>query len=181
MLNLLKKKTRSVSPLIATILLVVVAVILVTVVLTWGRKFTTDSLGDSSTILESFKEADVGFYLKVFRSGNGRIIVDYFPPANSRLQDLNLIGYGLLGYTDHVVPFEPPILLEANKNSQIIDHGIMLDRFDLLLYTEDGYVITKKNISQEILQPNNCPDGYIPVPGNYLYDTSIFFIFEYAY
>jgi hypothetical protein len=48
----------------------------------------------------------------------------------------------------------------------------MLDQFDLLLYTDDGYVITKKNIRQELLQPSNCPEGYIPVPGNHLYGTA---------
>jgi flagellin-like protein len=163
---------KSVSPLIATILLIVVAVILVTVVLTWGKSYLNDSITATTDILSTYQEADVGFYLKVFRAGNGRIIVDYFPPSNNNLQDLNLVGYGLLGYTEHIVPFEPPILIEANKNGQIIDHGIMLDQFDLLLYTDDGYVITKKNIKQENLQPSNCPEGYIPVPGNHLYDTA---------
>jgi flagellin-like protein len=163
---------KSVSPLIATILLIVVAVILVTVVLTWGKSYLNDSIVATTDILSTYQESDVGFYLKVFRAGNGRIIVDYFPPSNNNLQDLNLVGYGLLGYTEHVVPFEPPILIEANKNGQIIDHGIMLDQFDLLLYTDNGYVITKKNIKQENLQPNNCPEGYIPVPGNHLYGTA---------
>ncbi len=38
---------KAVSPLIATILLIVVAVILVAVVLTWGRDFATDALADA--------------------------------------------------------------------------------------------------------------------------------------
>ena len=44
------KFKNAVSPLIATILLIVVAVILVTVVLTWGKSFATDSFADIETI-----------------------------------------------------------------------------------------------------------------------------------
>ena len=40
----MKFKKKGVSPLIATILLIVVAVILVTIVLTWGKNFASDSL-----------------------------------------------------------------------------------------------------------------------------------------
>ena len=43
---------KAVSPLIATILLIVVAVVLVTVVLTWGRGFTQDSLDEVSGITD---------------------------------------------------------------------------------------------------------------------------------
>jgi flagellin-like protein len=168
----IKQTKKGVSPLIATILLIVVAVILVTLLLTWGRDFVLDTASHTDDILSQYKEADLSFYIKVFRAGNGRIIVDYFPPSTSPLQDLNFVGYGLLGYTDHIVPFEPPVVLEANKNGQIIDHGIMLDQFDLLLYTDDGYVITKRNIRQENLQPHSCPEGYVPVPGNHLYGTA---------
>jgi flagellin-like protein len=41
---------KAVSPLIATILLIVVAVILVTVVLTWGKGFVSDSVAEIDTI-----------------------------------------------------------------------------------------------------------------------------------
>jgi flagellin-like protein len=41
---------KAVSPLIATILLIVVAVILVTVVLTWGKNFATDSISEVDSL-----------------------------------------------------------------------------------------------------------------------------------
>lgn len=44
------KFKKAVSPLIATILLIVVAVILVTAVLTWGKSFATDSFAEIETI-----------------------------------------------------------------------------------------------------------------------------------
>ena len=47
---------RSVSPLIATILLIVVSVILITVVLTWGSGFAKNNTEKANTFLESSKQ-----------------------------------------------------------------------------------------------------------------------------
>jgi flagellin-like protein len=44
-------RKKGVSPLIATILLIVVAVILVTIVLTWGKNFATDSLAKTGDVV----------------------------------------------------------------------------------------------------------------------------------
>ncbi|MCK9293217.1 hypothetical protein M0P25_04030, partial [archaeon] len=60
--NIFKKK--SISPLIATILLVVVAVALIAVVLTWGKTFTKESL-DKTTDFADLKPSDAAFFLKV--------------------------------------------------------------------------------------------------------------------
>lgn len=42
---------KAVSPLIATILLIVVAVALIAIVVAWGKSFTTDSLADASNVV----------------------------------------------------------------------------------------------------------------------------------
>lgn len=47
-----KNKQKAMSPLMATILLVVVAVILVTVVLNWGKAFTTSNLDQTNPIVK---------------------------------------------------------------------------------------------------------------------------------
>ena len=44
-------KRKALEPLIASILLIVVAVILVTIVLAWGKNFTTDGLAETNKIL----------------------------------------------------------------------------------------------------------------------------------
>ena len=44
---------KSVSALIATILLIVVAVALIAIILTWGKSFTTDSLADTANIVDT--------------------------------------------------------------------------------------------------------------------------------
>jgi flagellin-like protein len=59
MINLNKK---AVSPLIATILLIVVAVILVTIVLTWGKDFASSSL---STVDDAISDNCVGVSLSI--------------------------------------------------------------------------------------------------------------------
>ncbi|NCB13572.1 MAG: hypothetical protein EOM78_18315, partial [Erysipelotrichia bacterium] len=45
---MLKKK--ALEPLIASILLIVVAVILVTLVLAWGKNFTSESVGQTNSL-----------------------------------------------------------------------------------------------------------------------------------
>jgi flagellin-like protein len=46
-------KSKAISPLISTILLVVVAVVLVTIVLTWGQNFANDSLSETTAITDN--------------------------------------------------------------------------------------------------------------------------------
>jgi FlaG/FlaF family flagellin (archaellin) len=47
---------RSVSPLIATILLIVVSVILITVVLTWAKGFTQNTTNKATDLLDQSKD-----------------------------------------------------------------------------------------------------------------------------
>jgi flagellin-like protein len=48
----MKLKNKGVSALIATILLIVVAVALIAIILTWGKSFTTDSLADTTDVID---------------------------------------------------------------------------------------------------------------------------------
>lgn len=47
------KIKKAISPLIATILLIVVAVALIAIVIAWGRSFTTDSLADTTGLVDT--------------------------------------------------------------------------------------------------------------------------------
>lgn len=165
-LNLFKK---SISPLIATILLIVVAVVIIAIIISWGRTFTDDSL--NLTNIDLYTEYEISFYLKPITSLNGRTIFEYNPPLNFSYDDLEIIGYGLLGYTDYIVPLKSDIRLDKNQRIYV-DHGISLNNFDLILYLNNKTMVIK-NISQEIKFPNlsDCPEGFIPVPGNHLYNT----------
>ncbi len=56
-------RKKAISPLIATILLIVVAVALIAIVLTWGKSFTTDSLAETTDIIDT---SCSGAYINVF-------------------------------------------------------------------------------------------------------------------
>lgn len=163
------KNKKAISPLIATILLVVVAVAIIGIVVSWGKGFTTESLSSASAI-DIYTESETGFYLNIQNSINGRTTVSYNPPDNSPYETLNIVGYGLLGYTTNIVPLEPPVTISKSQTANI-DHGIILPEIDLVLYLDNDRMITKSNIKQTIKQPSFCPEGYIPVPGNHLYGT----------
>jgi formylglycine-generating enzyme required for sulfatase activity len=163
------KNKKSISPLIATILLVVVAVAIIAIVISWGKGFTNNSLQDASS-LALYTESETGFYLNVQGSINGRTTFSYNPPQNTPYDSLTIVGYGLLGYTENIVPLEPPATVLKNQTVNI-DHGIILPNLDLVLYLDNNTMITKFNLKQEIKQPSSCPEGYIPVPGNHLYGT----------
>jgi hypothetical protein len=164
-----KPKKKAISPLIATILLIVVAVAIIAIVVLWGKGFTREGL-DTSDKISVYSESDVSFYIFHNFSMNGRTVIEYKPLANSPFKDLNIIGYGIIGLTNHIVPFDQPIIMQPNSSANI-DHGVILPEIDLVLYLDNQTIITKKKLRQEIKQPSSCKEGYIPVPGNHLYGT----------
>ena len=106
---------RSLSPLIATILLIVVSVILITVVLTWGKGFTESTI-DNTDLFTAFTE-DVD--LKNF------ILVDSFiqTPTNNNLvlknssdKNINIVGYSLHSVDSNYVFLENKFYLEDALN-----------------------------------------------------------------
>ena len=108
-------KKRSLSPLIATILLIVVSVILITVVLTWGKGFTESTI-DNADLFTAFTE-DVD--LKNF------IIVDSFiqtPTTNNLIlknssdKNINIVGYSLHSVDSNYVFLEKRFYLEETLN-----------------------------------------------------------------
>ncbi|MDD4221340.1 MAG: SUMF1/EgtB/PvdO family nonheme iron enzyme, partial [Candidatus ainarchaeum sp.] len=163
--NIFKKK--SISPLIATILLVVVAVVLIAVVLTWGKTFTKESL-DKTTDFADLKPSDAAFFLKVEDGLNGRFFAKFNPPTNT-IKQITITGYSLLDTPR--VPLDPPVTIKAYERLPL-DLGIVHSPFDLVLYLDDDTIITKTGMKTTNRQPRNCPEGFIPVPGNFLYDTT---------
>jgi flagellin-like protein len=49
----MKRLTKAISPLIATILLIVVAVALIAIVVAWGKSFTTGSLSEATGVVDT--------------------------------------------------------------------------------------------------------------------------------
>ena len=163
------KFTKAISPLIATILLVVVAVALISIVLTWGKGFTNDSLSETTDITK-FKPSDVTSFLDIDKGLNGRFFVKYRPPT-SFTQSITITHYSLLGLNR--IPLEPNVTIAANT-TQALDLGIVDETFDLVLYLDDNTIISRIGVKTEnrAPSPTACPTGYVPIPGNFLYDTT---------
>jgi hypothetical protein len=73
-------RKKSVSPLIAAILLIVVAVILVTIVLNWGKMFTTDALNKTTVAELTQSDAEAFIYPKALQ--DGVLQFSYSPQSN---------------------------------------------------------------------------------------------------
>jgi len=163
------RESKSISPLIAIILLVVVAVVLIGLVLGWGKSFTTSSLSNTND-LSSFKPSDVGFFLDIEKGLNGRFLAYYRPPPGYT-QSITISYYSLLGLNR--IPLEPSVTISSGS-TKALDLGIVDNTFDLVLYLDDNTTITKTSMQTENRSPSSvdCPTGYVPVPGNFLYDTT---------
>jgi len=86
---------RSVSPLIATILIIVVSVILITVILTWGSSFAKDKLSIAqSPVLQNTDFT--GLITNRSLSANDILISN-----NHSSRDLNITGYKLIASLDN--------------------------------------------------------------------------------
>ena len=161
-------KKRSVSALIATILLIVVAVALIVIILTWGKTFTQTNL-DSTTNLFNAAPSDAQYYLTIENGLNGRFLINYDPPSMYDHQSITITRYRLQNSTN-IIEFPIPIDINANQ-TQALDMGIITTPFDIVLYLDDNTIISKQGIKTAYGSPGNCPTGYVPVPGNYLYAT----------
>jgi len=166
-----KYKVKALEPLIATILLIVVAVILVTIILTWGKDFTTTSVNKSNSLINHDILSDKQPFIRFEKAENGMYFFDFYPPNN---QDINftIVGYSLIGYNDYI-PLEPEYTI-THAGKFMLPLGIIdEDRFTIGLLLDDGSYLTFKNItnSNRSPSPSDCPEGFVPVPGNYLYGT----------
>ena len=163
-------KKKALEPLIASILIIVITVILVTIVLSFGKEFTNKGLNKTQSTFEITGPSDKQNFIRFVEAQNGVYIFDYYPPNT---QDINftVVQYSYLGYL--YIPLEP----EYNFNRpgrHYIPLGIIdEDRFGISLALDDGTYLTFSNVTNRNLSPSpeDCPAGYIPVPGNHLYGT----------
>ncbi len=110
-------KKRSISPLIATILLIVVSVILISVVLTWGSDFARDKLSTAKNISTQNKDLTGLITSRSISSQN--ILI-----SNNSSQDLNITGYKIISSIDHylydyfenkIYNLDQPLIINPNS------------------------------------------------------------------
>jgi len=106
---------RSLSPLIATILLIVVSVILITVVLTWGSGFAKENLSTTTEIQEN---TDFTGLLSSSYLGSSAILIN----NTNKNKDLNIIGYKFLNSSNH------PLLYLLEDKIYYLDEPLIISK-----------------------------------------------------
>jgi len=161
----LDQRKKSVSALIATILLIVVAVALVAILLTWGKSFTNTSLSETTN---QFKKADESiFFIKPMQFVNGTLVLKNISPSE---EDINIIGYKIISGLSHsllnnMITIESTIISKGDQQAIYIPFPPE-KVFDMQLYTSNGYYLDVKNVTA-----TSSPPIFTKVFGGEDYDS----------
>jgi hypothetical protein len=185
-------RSKSVSPLIASILLIVVSVIFVVIFLTWSQSFTNEELNKQSN-LNDLEHSDVEHYIYPKTFSNGLMQFNYSPPANIGTKDIVINKYKIFcdnNETDKITLTSPYTLKQGInflKLGLFNDQHISSKKFTVVLETDDNKSIIVKNITnpypydeteeepEAVLEQVATPTAY-PVAGTY---TSTMFYSNY--
>ncbi|HOW29099.1 MAG TPA: hypothetical protein PK685_00250 [archaeon] len=110
------KKRKALEPLIATILLIVVSVILVTIILTWGKEFSTNSLNKTNNF-GNLKASDTTNFIYPKSAQDGVVQFTYSPP-NQITEDINITHYRVINIPEMTEPIalEESVVLSPSLN-----------------------------------------------------------------
>ena len=146
-LNLRKK---AIEPLIAAILLIVVAVILITIVLSWGKMFTTDALGKAKVVELTQSDAESFIYPKSLQDG----ILQFTYSPQSNFGEIVIESYKVLsdsGETPDTNLASAYTLKQGTNVISLTDFSKLgLDsslKVTIVLQTTDNHYISVKNIT----------------------------------
>ena len=109
-------KKRALAPIISAILLLVVGVILVTIVLSFGKNFTTKSL-DSATDFGKLTASDASLFVfsKIFK--DGVVMFSYSPPSYLMDTEITITHYRIVDIPEMTsVELTTPVTLTASTN-----------------------------------------------------------------
>lgn len=181
-------KSKAISPIIASILLIIVSVILVVIFLTWGKEFTSTGMNISDTVL---KETNKNYLIGSSKLNSKGILT--FKNITPDEKSITITGYQIVSSSEDEVfnriidlnettilpgaiqvisiPAFPPeqiitILLITNENEYISIKGIRN-------ISEDLQNIPEQNIleSEQLIVTIYSPNDNISVP---LYTASIY-------
>jgi flagellin-like protein len=156
----LKINKRSVSPLIATILLIVVAVILVTVVLSFSKDFVSESLNDTKDV---FKDSGLTGFVRFDRTlGNVVVVRNYHQTESATITSYELVSLGDSFWLNNIISLPENLELTPGRSISI-DLGCVPDNsFVLSLYTTDNRIISV-TIPSRAEGLNNCSSYDLPI------------------
>ncbi|MFA5746287.1 MAG: hypothetical protein WC932_05535 [archaeon] len=141
-------KLKSISPIIATVLLIIVTVIIVTIILSFGKGFTTTSLDKTKAIKElTVSDAGVFVYPKSF--SDGVLQINYQPPNNIQ-EPIIITSYKILEVSDmEPVTLSTPFTLTNNSTNILsldclYEYSVENPEMTIELITSDNTYITVK-------------------------------------
>lgn len=167
-LNLRKK---AVEPLIAAILLIVVAVILITIVLNWGKMFTTSSLNKATVAELTQSDAESFIYPKSLQDG----ILQFTYSPQSNFGDLTIEKYKVLSDSGETPDTNLSSTYTLKQGSNIISLtdfsklGLEANKkVTIILQTTDNQYVSIKNIT------NNFTEAPVDLPYVMLYGKKLY-------
>ncbi len=95
-------KFKAIAPIITTILLVVVAVILVAIFLSFSKGFTNDSL-DKTTEIKDISSSDAEYFVYPKTFSQGVIQFNYSPPANLVTENITITSYKIFADNNETI------------------------------------------------------------------------------
>ncbi len=138
---------RSLSPLIATILLIVVSVILITVVLTWGSSFTKEKL-NTTNVITNLSKSNISEFIWFDKLIGKKVFI-----KNLSDQSKTIVSYKIIlssnnslsiYYENKIIPFNLPIIINSNTITEIPIECLPDNSFSIdLITTENEYINVK--------------------------------------
>ena len=164
-------RKKAVEPLIAAILLIVVAVILVTIVLSWGKMFTTDATNKVKVAELTQSDAESFVYPNSLK--NGILQFSYAPQGN--FEDLTIGSYKVLSDSGETPDTNLSSTYTLKQGTNIISLtdfsklGLEVNKkVTIILQTTSNQYISIKNIT------NNFTEAPVDLPYIMLYGKKLY-------
>ena len=146
------KKT-AISPIITTVLLIVICVIIITAILNWGQIFTNSSLDNKTKDIKTLSKSDAENFVYPRTFTDNVMQFNYAPPNYLESTQILIEGYKILatGYESELIEITPPKALSTGLNIlELVNFSnlnITAKKFDVIFYTSDDKYITLLDIT----------------------------------
>ena len=167
----LNLRRKAIEPLIAAILLIVVAVILITIVLSWGKMFTTDALGKAKVAELTQSDAESFIYPNALKDG----ILQFTYSPQSNFGDLTIASYKVLSDAGESPDTNLSSAYTLKQGTNVISltgfSSLGLEankKVTIILQTTDNQYVSIKNIT------NNFTEAPVDLPYVMLYGRKLY-------
>jgi len=160
----MNKKEKGISPLIAVILLVVVAVVIIGLILSWGKNLTNTSVNEVSTFEDNYG-IDTVTMLKAKNFNNSKLVIENLKSKSA----VTITGYKIISdltndLLNTVVTLPESVTIASGTSGSIDIVQPQETKFDIQLITDQNMYIDVKNI------PNFQKQTFISTFGETVYN-----------